>query len=437
MSSTITSLEKNLLDQYFESYPEKSISSLEELSTVDIVNIIKDFPVTTIVRILTQLKTDRGANVLVTLPDNIFNKVYSQLDPMRAAQLISKSDLDVREVKLSLLSDSEVKDIKEISSFPTGSAGSLMDQSIKTYRPSDTVKKVITDLQKSRIDHREVFILNLNGELVGYLPVRSLLYSNERESLERIMHKNPPSVNALSPREEITECFETFKTTVLPVTHIDGSLLGAIRYSSLVKEVQSQAIDSMATMGGASPSERALSPPIFSVGKRLPWLMINLLTAFIASAVVNFFEGTIAQVTALAILLPVVAGQSGNTGAQAMAVTMRGLALREVRVKQWAKLLFKELRVGFINGVFIAIVTGSAVYFWSNSFALGAVMTMAMILSMIIASISGAAIPIILTSLGKDPAQSSSVLLTTVTDVMGFISFLGLATLFISFLTKS
>ena len=118
-----------------------------------------------------------------------------------------------------------------------------------------------------------------------------------------------------------------------------------------------------------------------------------------------------------------------------MAVTMRGLALREVRVRQWMKLLYKELRVGFINGVFVAIITGGAVFFWSKNLPLGMVMTAAMIISMIIASITGAGIPILLTSMGKDPAQSSSVLLTTVTDVMGFISFLGLATLFISFLS--
>ncbi len=312
-----------------------------------------------------------------------------------------------------------------------------MDISIKTYRASDTVKKVVADLRKSKIDHREVFILSLSGVLIGYLPVRQLLFCDESICLEKIMHRNPPSVNALSPREEIIECFETFKTTVLPVTHIDGSLLGAIRYSSLIQVVQDQALSAMASLGGASPSEKALSAPLFSVSRRLPWLLINLLTAFIASAVVGFFEGTIAKITALAVLLPVVAGQSGNTGAQAMAVAMRGLALREVRVRQWLRMLFKELRVGLINGVVIAVVTGAAVYFWSKSLPLGLVMTTAMTISMIIASVTGAAIPIMLTAIGKDPAQSSSVILTTVTDVMGFISFLGLATLFISRLSET
>lgn len=437
ISADATKLEFKLLDQYFNSYPEKSLSTLEELSDIDIVHIIQDFPVSNIAKILGQLKTDKGANVLISLPSSIFHSVYNLLDPMRAAQLISKSDSAQKEEKVALLTEAERKDIEELSSYPKGSAGTLMDLSIKTYRASDKVKKVIADLRNSKTDHREVFVVDLNNLLLGFIPVRSLLFCDENSYLEDIMHKNPPFVNALSPREVITECFETFKITVLPVTHINGSILGAIRYSSLVKEVQGQALSSMASLGGASPSEQALSPPLFSVGKRLPWLLINLLTAFIASAVVGFFEGTIAKVTALAVLLPVVAGQSGNTGAQAMAVTMRGLALREVRVRQWMKMLFKELRVGFINGVVIAIVTGAAVYFWSQSLPLGLVMTAAMIVSMIIASIAGAAIPIILTAMGKDPAQSSSVLLTTVTDVMGFISFLGLATLFISLLGET
>ena len=310
-----------------------------------------------------------------------------------------------------------------------------MDTSVRTCRSSDSVGSVISGLRKFKSSSREVFVTNIDGILVGYLPVQDLLFAEDNISIESIMHKDPPSVNALSPRDEVTEIFETFKTTSLPVTHVDGSLLGAIRYASLITAVQNQAISAMASLGGASPSERTLSPPLFSVGKRLPWLGINLLTAFVASAVVGFFEATIAQVTALAVLLPVVAGQSGNTGAQAMAVTMRGLALREVRTRQWLKILFKELRVGFVNGVAIAIVTGSSVYFWSKSLPLGLVMTTAMIFSMVIASISGAAIPVILTALGKDPAQSSSVILTTVTDVMGFLSFLGLATIFLSMLT--
>jgi magnesium transporter len=163
--------------------------------------------------------------------------------------------------------------------------------------------------------------------------------------------------------------------------------------------------------------------------KRLPWLNINLLTAFLAAAVVGMFENTIAQFTALAVLLPVVAGQSGNTGMQALAVIMRGLALREIRVAHWQRVLFKEVLVGALNGVAIAIVTGLGVFIWSRSGGLALIIAIAMILSMALAGLAGAAIPLLLSRLGQDPAQSASIILTTVTDVTGFFSFLGLATL--------
>jgi magnesium transporter len=185
----------------------------------------------------------------------------------------------------------------------------------------------------------------------------------------------------------------------------------------------------MQTMVGVIKDERALSPTIFATRKRMPWLQINLVTAFIAAAVVGLFENTIAQFTALAVLLPVVAGQSGNTGAQSMAVTMRGLVLKEIYPRMWGRIIFKEFNVGLMNGIAIALTTGAGVYLWSHSSGLTLVIMLSMILSMIIASVSGAMIPMMLTVTGHDPAQSSSIFLTTVTDVAGFFSFLGIATL--------
>jgi magnesium transporter len=183
------------------------------------------------------------------------------------------------------------------------------------------------------------------------------------------------------------------------------------------------------TMVGASKEERALSKVSFAVRKRLPWLQINLLTAFLAASVVGIFEGTISRFTALAVLLPVVAGQSGNTGAQALAVTMRGLALREIRPRHWLRISFKEVNVALINGVAVALTTSLGVYAWSRSFGLALVIGVSMVISMAAAGLSGAVIPMVLIAFGQDPAQSSSIILTTVTDVVGFFSFLGIATL--------
>jgi len=197
----------------------------------------------------------------------------------------------------------------------------------------------------------------------------------------------------------------------------------------LVNAVREESSVNLLTMVGASRDERALSHIGFVVQKRLPWLSINLLTAFLAASVVGLFESTIAKYTALAVLLPVVAGQSGNTGAQALAVTMRGLALREIGTSQWFRVARKEIGAAFINGIAIAALTGIGVYFWNPSLGLVFVIGVSMVISMLAAALSGVFIPIILSSLGQDPAQSSSIILTTVTDVVGFFSFLGIATL--------
>ena len=207
------------------------------------------------------------------------------------------------------------------------------------------------------------------------------------------------------------------------------------KHICIVTAAQNEVAENVQAMFGAGKDERALSKVTFAIRKRLPWLEINLVTAFLAAAVVGLFEETIAKMTALAVFLPVVAGQSGNTGSQALAVTIRGLALREIRVRHWLQITRKEVAVGFINGVAVALTTSLAVYVWMHSFGLALVIGIAMVFSMVIAGLSGAVIPVVLKAFGQDPAQSSSIILTTVTDVVGFMSFLGLATVFSTFLT--
>jgi magnesium transporter len=237
-------------------------------------------------------------------------------------------------------------------------------------------------------------------------------------------------VGDLDPREDVVEMMQNHPITVLPVVNVSGRFIGVIRQAELMTAVEEETSLDMLTMVGASPDERALSSPMFAVKKRLPWLQINLLTAFLAAAVVGMFESTIAQFTALAVLLPVVAGQSGNAGAQALAVTMRGLMLREISLRHWPAVVGKEAMTGLMNGVAVAFTTGLAVYVWSKSLALVAVIVLAMVISMLAAGLAGALVPILLRRFGQDPATASSIILTTVTDVVGFFSFLGIAAMF-------
>jgi magnesium transporter len=237
------------------------------------------------------------------------------------------------------------------------------------------------------------------------------------------------TVQAIDPQDEIVDRFTEGRVESLPVVDFEGRLLGVIRQDTLVATARQDAAADMQAMVGVSRAERALSPVGFAVRKRLPWLEINLVTAFLAAAVVGLFEGTIARFTALAVLLPVVAGQSGNTGAQALAVTMRGLAMREIRIGQWVRVARKEASVALLNGVAVSLTTSAGVFVWSRSAGLSLVIGVSMVLSMIAAGLAGVLVPVTLTRLGQDPAQSSSIILTTVTDVVGFASFLGIATL--------
>jgi len=217
------------------------------------------------------------------------------------------------------------------------------------------------------------------------------------------------------------------KYVAFPVVDADNKLVGAIRPSDLIKIAEAEAGADMQRMFGAGGDERALSPVSFSIRARLGWLQVNLATAFLAAAVVSIFEATIHRITALAVLQSIVAGQGGNAGAQALAVVIRGLAVGELKRGQAWRVMMKEATLGLVNGIAVALVASAAVFAWYREWGLAAVMAAAMVINMVTAGVAGSGIPILMKALGRDPAQSSSIIMTTFTDVIGFLSFLGLA----------
>ena len=320
-------------------------------------------------------------------------------------------------------------------SFPEDSAGRIMDTRVETFRGSTSVEAVLERLRESpMVTVRSLYIVDDEGRITSRVTLQDLVQAEMHETLGKIAQPVLASVQVMATKQEVADLFATRPILDLPVVDLDGVLLGVVVHASLLQTVQEDTLADVQAMVGASREERALSGPLFAVKKRMPWLQINLLTAFLAASVVGIFESTIAQVTALAVLLPVVAGQSGNSGAQALAVTMRGLALREITVRHWMTVMFKEVRVGFINVLCIAVTCGIGVFFWSGSIGLVAVICLAMVIGMVAAGFAGSLVPIILVRLGQDPAQSSSIILTTVTDVAGFFSFLGIATLLMKFI---
>ncbi len=414
-------------------YPDESARLLESAADAESAELLAREPADIRVAVIRRLTPDRAARVLAALPPDAIRQTVASLNPNWVSSLLTRLDPEEREHCLAALDPAGAQELRDLASYQPDTAGALMDPRVTTFRPDTAVRDVTRRLRRFR-DRRinEIFLVDSEGRLAGSLALQTIVLADPGSRLETLVREAPVSVQAVASREEVIQTFESHRLGSLPVVDFDGRLIGVLRQRELIKVAQEKATASAVTMVGASEQERALSSPLFAVRKRLPWLQINLLTAFLAASVVALFEDTIASVTALAVLLPVVAGQSGNTGAQALAVTMRGLALREVRTRHWFQVATKEVLAGAGNGVAVAATTSLAVYFWSDSVGLAAVIGISMVLSMTLAGLSGAAIPMILTALRQDPAQSSSIILTTVTDVVGFFSFLGIATLLVS-----
>jgi len=414
---------------------EDSAQLVEKMSPRDIVDVLSRHAVTITTPLWERLPPDIGMQAIEMLPLEEAITLLSALDPTRVVAFLSMRDEAIREHYLTQLPAAEADELRAILAYPADCAGALMDPRVLLFRAETTVREALARIRASgRHRIRMLFIVDAENRLKGQVDIQDLATESASTHLEEIQMPVEAMVNAVAPREEVVEILERYRLTDLPVVDVGGRLIGVVRYRNLVAAAENEATVAMQTMVGVSKDERALSKVSFSVRKRLPWLQINLLTAFLAASVVGLFEDTIAKYTALAVLLPVVAGQSGNTGAQALAVTMRGLALREIRARQWPRVVFKEMSAGFWNGIAIALTTALGVWIWSRSVGLAAVIGVSMVLSMVIAGIFGAAIPLVLTAIGQDPAQSSSIVLTTVTDVAGFFSFLGIATIFAAML---
>ncbi|MCR4301918.1 MAG: magnesium transporter [Sulfuricaulis sp.] len=416
--------------RFLTDYPREAAQHVEGLSTAKAAEVLAQQPVHVVVPVWQHLAQDMEERLLAALPEKQRTLLLAELDPSPCAALLNRLDPETRTRYLAALNPEISRELGELMAYPPDTAGHLMDPRVIAFHADMGAREALTRLRRSKARAlREIYVTDEEGRLNGRVEMQDLALAEPGQTLADIMRRIVAAVQSLTPREEVVETLEQHKLLVLPVVDISGRLVGVIHQAGVLTALQQETSLDIQTMVGASKDERALSKVPFAVIKRLPWLQINLLTAFLAASVVGLFESTIAQFTALAVLMPVVAGQSGNAGAQALAVTMRGLALREISVRHWGRVVFKEVNVGLLNGLAIAVTTAVAVYFWSGSYGLSLVIAISMVLSMIAAGFSGAIIPIALTRLGQDPAQSSSIVLTTVTDVVGFFSFLGIATL--------
>jgi magnesium transporter len=421
----------------FARAPADAALEIEKLPADIAAEVLADQPPDLAVPVWERLSPDIACELLARVPTHNVVAVLNRTDPTRAAGILVMFEPQDRERYLDLLDKGIARDLRLILQYPPGSAGSLMDPRVVYLRRDMLVSEALGRLRLSGARLRPVrarrILVIVDGEnrIEGIVEIQDLVFAQPEDRLGEFLQPIPAYVTATDGNEEVVSVMEEHRLSSIPVVDSDGRLIGLIRYDELVAAAKEQATADMQMLFGVSRDERALSGPGTAVRKRLPWLQINLLTAFMAAAVVGLFEGTIEKFTALAVLLPVVAGQSGNTGAQALAVMIRGLALREVHMSHWRRVLWKELQVGIVNGLAIAATTCIGTFVWSRSLALTTIIGLAMVLSMVIACLSGACVPLVLTALKQDPAQSASIVLTTVTDIMGFFSFLGIAAVFI------
>jgi magnesium transporter len=416
--------------RYLREHPWEAARTIEELPPREVAREIDSLSAPVLAPVWRRLSAGAGAAVLTELPDELSAALLSELMPVEAVPILSALEEEQTARYLGRLPAPIRSELEQLLTYPMDSAGRIMDPRPTVFRQTTLAGEAIAALRGTGVRAmRNLFLIDDHNRLAGSVALQDAATAPAETLMGGLAQPIAAAVNALAQRDEVAEVVERYRLADLPVVDAHGHLLGVIPDTRLMRAVQEDLSADMQTMTGASAEERALSSPLFAVRKRLPWLQINLLTAFLAAAVVGLFESTIAQFTALAVLLPVVAGQSGNAGAQALAVTMRGLVLREISPRQWLAVTSKEASVGFMNGLAVALTCGLGVYLWSRSIGLVLVIALSMMLAMVVAGLAGALVPISLRRLGLDPAQSSSIVLTTVTDIAGFLGFLGIATL--------
>ncbi|MGI9228242.1 MAG: magnesium transporter [Gammaproteobacteria bacterium] len=422
------SLERSVREYYLLEHPVSAARILEQspdtlanmtdLSTESLSKLCEHIDSFHLKTLFQSLDTQRQADVLQSISVRTILHLLGALGEKGCEKLFDQ------------LPKTLVDALQKLQSFPPGSAGSYMNQITTYFRPDQTVSEVLSVLRDSKAKPvRSLHLTDADGRLTGRVDLQDMALSEPDTDMADLMHPVDAVAELTSTESDLVEQFDRYRVNAVPVVDANRKLLGLVHHSSLVGAVEDIATTSIQRMVGVSDEERALSSVGFVVKRRLVWLHINLLTAFLAAFVVGLFESTIAQFTVLAILLPVVAGQSGNAGAQALAVTMRGLSLKEISIWQWPQVLGKELMVGMVDGCMLAVSCGLGVYIWSASTGLAIVIAIAMVTAITVACMAGALVPIVLVRLGQDPATASTIVLTTITDVSGFLAFLGTATL--------
>ena len=424
---------------------EAAVVMLSDMHASDIGRILTALSEEEASEIFKLLPTERQSEVLLEVDERFRKTLISSITPDELIDVVDEmetddaadviSELPVEDAKQVLegIEEKEAIEVKKLLVYPEDTAGGKMQAELASVRESSTVEETIEELRrKSReIENiSSVFVVDDAGRLTGTVPLHKLILAPPTARIGEIADKDPIKVRTDLDQEEVAKLFSRFDLLSMPVVDAKGTLVGRITVDDVVDVIEEEIFEDFYKMAGLNIEERALDPPLRSFSMRVPWLLINLATAFLAASVVKVFQGTIEKLVILAVLMPIVAGMGGNAGTQTITVVVRGLALGELGLKNAKWVLFKEALVGLGNGLLTGAVATVVSYMLGANIMVGLLLFMAMTANLVIAGLSGAFIPLILRWFKVDPAISSSIFVTTCTDIGGFFTFLGLATVF-------
>ncbi|HAD45222.1 MAG TPA: magnesium transporter [Alcanivorax sp.] len=387
---------------------EQETEVLQYLGEEVRVELLRDLPTEELVELIEDLDTDDLADLLQELPEQVTSRVLAGLDAQNRERL------------------------EQVMNYPEDTAGGLMNTDVITVRPEITFSVVqrylrrLGDIPKTTDN---LLVVNRKNQFVGVLPLTRVLISDPGTSVREAMITDVEAIPATQDAHEVAKLFERLDLVTAPVVDDNGMLVGRITIDDVVDVIMEEAEHSLMGMAGLDEDEDTFGSVWHTVRRRALWLGINLLTALAASAVISLFEDTLEKVVALAVLMPIVASMGGIAGSQTLTLVIRAMALGQVQAGNTRYLLTKELAVGALNGLLWALVIGATAALWFDDPSLGVIIGCAMILNLVVAAGAGALIPMVMKRMGIDPALAGSVVLTTVTDIVGFMAFLGLATL--------
>jgi magnesium transporter len=388
--------------------------------------------------VIRELPPDQLAVVIDVLADQRLADVIGRLEVDDMLELEAGIPEERRADVLRHLSDPKRAELERAQRHAPGSAGRAMTTHFVALDEKLTAQQAIERIRAAGEETPSIFYLYVvdeAGRLRGVVPLRRLVTAPPDRTVAELMIQDPVSVRADAGQEQAAQLVARYDLLALPVVDADGRMLGVITVDDVIDVIREEATQDMYLLAGLSEEDRVFTPPLLSIRKRLPWMLTNLGTCFLAAWVVGLFERTIEQVVALAVFMPVVAGMGGNGGIQAVTVITRGIALGEIEVSSGLRAVAKELLVGLAVGLVTGAVSAAIAWLWHGDPWLGLALVLAMMVTLGVAGLAGAAVPLLLQAMKLDPALGAGVIVTTFTDVFGFFSFLGIATLLLDKLT--